>query len=178
MDMFCLTLMVIAGNYDKVGKRIEYNLYGIKFDLLTKAFISATTLIISFLAAFSGKYIASALSDKAVLTISTILLCLAGIMIIILPYIKNERKYYAYNKNKPVRLWDIMMSPNIICTSLCAGIIGMDPAVTGLYSAVVAYLFFGSGNLVIEVLDRLNVGHAITAITGFVLSAIGLEQII
>lgn len=178
MDMFCLTLMVIAGNYDKVGKRVECNLHGIKIDLLTKVLVFAVTFVISFLAALFGKLIASALSHNAALTISTILLCMAGFLFIILPYKHSERKYYEYNKNKSVRLWNIILSPGIIPTSFCAGIMGMHPVIIGLYSSVAAYLFFGSGNVIIEVLDRLNVGHGITAIAGFVLSAIGLEQII
>jgi putative sporulation protein YtaF len=196
-------LIALTNNLDNIGVRIAYSIQGIRIDALINVWISVITFVISFFAAYSGTIISEFLSKQLSSVIAMLLLTAIGLWMILEPYIrrKNHCAIESDQGNK-ISIFHVLLNPenadtdkskhidfkeatllgialsiNNVGGGISAGMIGLNSFWVGLLSAVLSFLALWVGNYLAEVFIKWNVTHKATVVAGFLLIAIGIEQI-
>lgn len=204
MMHFLYTIFIaLVNNLDNVGVIIAYSFRGIKISLQKNLWISLITLIISTLAAFSGKIITMFLSRHTCSFISMILLICIGLWIIFEPFIKKENKDNIQAEKKENNIYGILKDPanadadnskdidfneatmlgialsiNNIGCGLSAGMIALNPFFIGIFSAIFNFLALRAGSYVTDYLSKWKLDKKATIFSGILLILIGIEQIL
>jgi len=202
--LFYTIFIALANNVDNIGARIAYSIRGIKITTVINLWISVITFVISALAAFSGTAMSDLFSKRLSSVVSMVLLTAIGVWMIVDPYIRRRRALVkepdeARRKNilnvflnpehadrdnskhidfKEATVLGIALSINNIGGGLGAGMIGLNSWLVGLFSAIISFLALWAGNYVTEFFVKWKLGNAATVTAGFILIAIGVEQIL
>jgi len=204
MHLVYIILIALANNLDNIGVRIAYSISGIRISLLKNIWIAVITFAISTFAAFSGSIMSGLCGKRLSSPISMVFLVLIGLWIIFEPYIKKERNsgirsvqrnrnsiYAVYREPenadmdnskdidfKEATLLGVALSMNNIGGGLSAGMIGLNGFVVGLLSALISFLALWIGNYISGFFNRWGMGSKASILTGIILIAIGIRQII
>ena len=204
MMHFLYTIFIaMVNNLDNVGVIIAYSFRGIKISLQKNLWISFITLIISTLAAFSGKIITIFLNKSVCSIISMILLIAMGLWIILEPFIKKDNKEDTPVEKKENNIYGILKDPsnadadnskdidfkeatmlgialsiNNIGCGLSAGMIALNPLLIGLFSAIFNFLALWAGGFITNLLSRWKLDKKATIFSGILLIIIGIKQIL
>jgi putative sporulation protein YtaF len=160
-------LIALMNNFDNVGARIAYSIWGIKITTLINLWISVITFVISFLAAFSGTMISGSLGKQLSSVIAMVLLTAIGSWMILEQFLRDmcsEKPSPKKWKNichillkpenadmdnskhidfKEATLLGIALSINNVGGGLSAGMIGLNSFLVGFLSAVLSFVPFG-----------------------------------
>ena len=196
--------IAFTNNLDNIGVRIAYSIQGIRIAALINVWISVITFVISGLAAYSGTILSEFLSKRLSSVIAMLLLTAIGLWMIMEPFIrrKNHGAAQADQGNK-ISVFHVLLNPtkadmdkskhidfkeatllgfalsiNNVGGGVSAGMIGLNPFWVGLLSAVLSFLALWIGNLIAEVFIKWNVTNKAAVAAGFLLIAIGIEQIL
>jgi putative sporulation protein YtaF len=205
MKFLLYTIFIaLANNVDNIGARIAYSIRGIKITTVINLWISVITFVISALAAFSGTAMSDLFSKRLSSVVSMVLLTAIGVWMIVDPYIRRRRALvkepdearrnnilnvflnpeHADRDNskhidfKEATVLGIALSINNIGGGLGAGMIGLNSWLVGLFSAIISFLALWAGNYVTEFFVKWKLGNAATVTAGFILIAIGVEQLL
>jgi len=202
MHLIYTIFIALANNLDNIAVRIAYGIRGIKISTWKNLWISVITFLISSFAAFSGSFISKVLNKNVSSVISMILLVSIGLWIMLEPIIKKEgkkadipisesdNKIYNILKNpekadcdnskdidfKEATFLGVALSINNIGGGLSAGMIGLNPFLVGLFSAIISFLALWAGNYIAELFNKHNLGKKATIIAGVLLIIIGISQ--
>ncbi|MGO9377233.1 MAG: sporulation membrane protein YtaF [Dissulfurispiraceae bacterium] len=205
MHHFLYTFFIaLTNNVDNVGVRIAYSIRGIRISTLINLWISVITFVISFFAAYSGTIISGLMSKELSSLIAMLLLSAIGMWMILEPYLKKRKEQHTgesiqQNKQsighvlvnpqnadmddskhidfKEATLLGIALSINNVGGGVSAGIIGLNSFWVGFLSAVLSFLALWAGNYVAEFFVKWNLSSKAAVISGLLLIAIGVEQI-
>ena len=200
-DFLDAVLIASANNVDNLGARIAYSIQGIKISALINLWISILTFVISSIAAFSGASVVGALGTKVASAMAMGLLVALGSWMILQSRDQNKHGETSPRKNSSV--WTILLRPeqadtdnskhidfkegtvlgvglsiNNIGGGLSAGMIGLDPLLVGLLSAVLSFAALWGGNYVAELFIRRRLVEKTAVLGGILLIAIGIKQVV
>ncbi len=194
-------LIVLTNNSDSLAVRIAYCLQGIRVSILMNLWISVIAFAVTFLVSFYGSLIAGSLGAKLSSVIAMVILVAIGSWMILEPYLKKRRLYKTHRGNS-TSLWDILQKPENadmdhskhidfkeatllgtalalqnIGGSLSGGMIGLDPMLIAVLSAVVSFVIFWGGNYLSGFFVRRNLAGKAAVAGGILLILIGLSQL-
>ncbi len=205
MYHFFYTLFIaLTNNIDNVAARIAYSIRGIRISLPINIWISAITFVISAFAAYSGTMISGFLSKQLSSIIAMALLSGIGLWMIAGACAKkvddpiedsrpDEEKNVFRIMAKPERadrdrskhidfkeatLLGIALSINNVGGGISAGMIGLSPFWVGLLSAALNFLALWGGNYIAQIFIAWKLSQKAGVVTGLILIAIGIEQLI
>ncbi|MEQ8197912.1 MAG: manganese efflux pump [Clostridiaceae bacterium] len=203
MKLLYTLFIAFANNIDNIGVRIAYSIKGIKITAAKNLWISFITFIISSAAALSGNIVSGVLSSRVSSYISMVLLTGIGVWILLEPNISGKNHKEAGNSDEEISIQGILKNPekadvnnskdidykeatllgialsiNNIGGGFSAGMIGLNAAFVGMFSAVISFLALLVGNYITDILSRWNIGKKASIISGIMLILIGLRQII
>ena len=194
-------LIALANNVDNLGARIAYSIQGTKVSTLINLWISIITFAISFGAAYFGEEVTGSFGAGAASIVATALLVGLGTSMIL-----GARKP-AWHEDEPpekdsASLWTVLLKPhhgdidasnhidfkegtvlgialsiNNIGGGLSAGIIGVNPWLVGLLSAIVSFVALWAGNYVAEFFVRQGIANKAAVVGGLLLIIIGIKQV-
>jgi putative sporulation protein YtaF len=195
---FYSVLIALANSVDSLGAWIAFSLKGIKVNNLMCLWIFLLTFLVSAASAFAGRLLPGVMDGGLCKWIGMSLFVAMGIWFIADPFIKRRKKRRDEggiigilenpeaadaNRSKDIdfreaTMLGIALSIDNAGGSLTAGIIGLDPLLIGLLSAV-----FGFGALLLTrfispFLRKLNLGNVAPLVSGGVLILIGIVQVL
>jgi len=194
-------LIALANNVDNLGARIAYSIQGTRISTPINLWISAITFVISFAAAFSGAAAIGSLGTKAASVVAMGLLVATGSWMVL------QTRKQAWHEEKPpekdaATLWTVLLKPhyadtdaskhidlkegavlgialsiNNIGGGLSAGIIGVNPFLVALLSALVSFAALWAGNYMAQFFVKRRITDKAAVIGGALLIAIGIKQV-
>lgn len=202
MHHFLYALFIaLTNNVDNIGARFAYSLGGIKISIPINFWITVVTFVISFIAAFSGTKLSGAMGKQFSSIIAMVILIAIGVWMMRSPYLKKRSKGNCSRGNsknifcllsrperadmdnskhidfKEATLLGIALSINNIGGGLSAGMIGLNPLLVGILSAVLSFFALWIGNYVAEFFIRRNVMDKTAIAGGILLIAVGIGQL-
>ena len=195
MDYFVYAFLIaLANNVDNLGARIAYSIHGVKISALINLWIAVITFIISTASASSGTFVAGSLGTKAASVTAMVLLVALGFWLILQGWTKP--KHQPHN-SRNANLWAIFdtdrskhidfkegtalgiaLSINNIGGGLSAGMIGINAYFVGLLSAILSFIALWAGNHLADFFIRRHIADKASVISGLLLIAIGIKQVI
>lgn len=191
-------LIALANSIDNLGAWIAFSLKGIKITLQLNLWISFVTFIISVAATFAGEMLLGVLDSRVCAWISMAIFVIMGAWFILEPFFKH-RKHESdgnviinilenpeeadLNKSKDIdfkeaTLLGIALSINNAGGSFSAGMIGLDPWLIGVFSAVISFGALWVGKWISLLFTRFRLGDKAAVISGAILILIGIKQIL
>lgn len=194
-------LIALTNNIDNLGARIAYSIQGTRVSTPINLWISIITFVISFAAAFSGVAAIGSLGTKAASVIAM------GFLVAIGSWMILQTRKQAWHEEKPPKgdaasLWTVLLKPhyadtdaskhidftegtvlgialsiNNIGGGLSAGMIGVNPLLVGLLSALVSFVALWVGNYMAEFFIKWRITDKAAVVGGALLVAIGVKQI-
>jgi putative sporulation protein YtaF len=194
-------LIALANNVDNLGARIAYSIQGTRVSNLVNLWISIITFGISLAAASSGAAAIGYFGARAASVLAMGFLVALGSWMIL------QARKPAWREEQPLSkegasLWRILLKPhradvdksrhidfkegtvlgialsiNNIGGGLSAGIIGVDPFLVALLSALVSFVALWAGNYMAEFFVRRNIAEKAAAVGGALLIVIGIKQL-
>ena len=178
----CLALSLI-NNIDNIGVQIAYRTKGIKVPLSKNIWISAITFIITFSSTALGQLLGQFIPVIICKIIGTGTLCLMGLFMLLPerynPLSRPEKADIDGSKVidfKEASLLGLMVSINNTGASLGAGIAGMSPLHIGVFSALINFLLFWSGNFLVRIFSEPQTADKIGNCAGILLILTGMIQ--
>jgi putative sporulation protein YtaF len=202
MNLLYMIFIALANNLDNISVRIAYSVRGIRISTFKNLWISFITFLIATLAAFSGTELSTIFSSKITSVISMLLLSGIGILIIREQFAKKDTVDGKEGKNKKglfnilrkpeiadmdgskeidfkeATILGIALSLDIIGGGFSAGMMRLNIFLMGFLSALVSFLALWTGNYISAFLNRLGLGKKAAFLSGIVIIAIGLKQIL
>jgi len=194
MDYFVYAFLIaLANNVDNLGARIAYSIDGVKISTLVNLWIAVITFIISTASASSGAFVAGSLGTKAASVTAMVLLVALGFWLILRGWKKPKHPHHSWNTNlwaifdtdlskhidfKEGTILGIALSINNIGGGLSAGMIGINAYFVGLLSAILSFVALWAGNHLADFFIRRHIADKAAVISGFLLIAIGIKQVI
>jgi len=193
-------LIALANNVDNLGARIAYSLQGVRISIPINLWIAVLTLVISTAAALSGTFLAGSLGPKVASMIAMGMLVGLGLWVIWQEYSKHHMRaehpagtkpsLWAIYKNpvhadtdlskhidfKEATVLGIALSINNIGGGLSAGMVGINPYLVGMLSAMLSFIALWAGNYVAEFFVRRRWDDKAAVVGGILLIAIGIKQ--
>ena len=194
-------LIALANNVDNLGARIAYSIQGTRVSTPINLWISIITFVISFAAAFSGAAAIGSLGTKAASVIAM------GFLVAIGSWMILQAQKPAWHEEKVPRngktsLWTVLLKPhhadvdrsrhidfkegtvlgialsiNNIGGGLSGGIVGVNPFLIALLSALVSFIALWAGNYMAEFFVKRNITEKAAVVGGALLIAIGINQV-
>lgn len=191
-------LIALANSVDNLGAWIAFSLKGIKISIKINLWISFITFVISTAATFLGGLLLHALDARLCAWLSMALFVAMGLWFILEPVFKRRRQGREpnmlinildnpeeadLNKSKDIdfkeaALLGIALSLNNAAGSFSAGMIGLDPWLIGLLSAVFSFGTLWVGRWISALLQRLGLRDKAPLVSGAILILIGIKQIL
>ncbi len=194
-------LIALTNNVDNLGARIAYSIQGTRVSTPINLWISIITFVISFAAAFTGVAAIGFFGTKATSVIAMGFLVAIGSWMIL-----QTRKQAWYEEKPPERdaasLWSVLLKPhhadtdaskhidfaegtvlgialsiNNMAGGLSAGIIGVNPFLVGLLSALVSFVALWVGNYMAEFFIKWRITDKAAVAGGALLISIGVNQV-
>jgi putative sporulation protein YtaF len=196
--------IALTNNLDNIGVRIAYSVRGITITPLINLWVSVITFVISFLSAFSGSILSEYLSRQLCSIVAMMLLTSIGLWMIWETYQnKNNDPIQAEDQGNKKNVIHILMNPlhadmdnskhidfkeatllgiglsvNNVGGALSAGMIGLNSFWVGLLSALLSYIALWAGNYIAALFIKWRITHRAAFAGGFVLIAIGIDQLL
>jgi putative sporulation protein YtaF len=194
-------LIALTNNVDNLGARIAYSIQGTRVSTPINLWISVITFVISFGSAFSGAAALGSLGTQAASVIAM------GLLVAIGSWMVLQTRKQAWHEEKPPERgtaspWTVLLKPhhadsdaskhidlkegtvlgialsiNNIGGGLSAGIIGVNPFLVGLLSALVSFVALWAGNYTAEFFVKRRVTEKAAVVGGALLIAIGIKQL-
>ncbi len=180
-----LLLIALANNVDNLGARLAYSMDGVRVGLPANLWISLITFAISTAAAASGARVKGALGGQTASFIAMLLLAGLGVWMIFEARrggsIGARRGSNGEGRRigmKEATFLGVALSINNIGGGLGAGMIGLSPALTGLFSAIVSFLALWAGNHLAEWFVERKIAGKAAVVGGLLLIALGVRQVV
>ncbi len=198
---FYACLIAISNNVDNLGARIAYSIQGTRISNVVNLWISIITFAISFAAASSGAAAIGYFGERAASLLAMGFLVALGSWMILQARKPTWREDQPPAKDQ-VSLWRVLLKPhqadvdrsrhidfkegtvlgvalsiNNMGGGLSAGIIGVDPFLVALLSALVSFAALWAGNYMAEFFVKRNIAEKAAAVGGVLLIAIGIKQV-
>jgi putative sporulation protein YtaF len=194
-------LIALTNNVDNLGARIAYSMQGTRVSNAVNLWISVITFVISFVAAASG---AAAIGYFGEITASVLAM---GFLVALGSWMIFQARKPAWREEQPLTkdqasLWTILLKPhqadvdrsrhidfkegtvlgialsiNNVGGGLSAGIIGVDPFLVALLSALVSFVALWAGNYMAEFFVKRNIAEKAAAVGGALLIVTGIKQL-
>jgi len=195
-------LIALANNVDNLGARIAYSLQGTRVSLLVNLWISIITFLISYAAASSGAAAIGYFGAQAAASIAMIFLVALGAWMILQARKPAWREKQPFGGKQRESLWTVLLKPqradvdrsrhidfkegsvlgialsiNNIGGGVSGGIVGVDPFLVALLSALVSFVALWAGNYMAEFFVKRNITEKVGIVAGALLIALGIKQI-
>ncbi|ARN83258.1 hypothetical protein B1812_00705 [Methylocystis bryophila] len=194
--------IALTNNVDNLGARIAYSIQGTRVSTIINLWISIITFVVSFTAAAFGAEAIGYLGARAASMLAMGFLVAIGVWMIIQarkPAWREQKPSNSGSTNllavllKPNRadldksrhidfkegtVLGIALSINNIGGGLSGGIIGANPFVVALLSALISFSALWAGNYMAEVFVRRNITEKAAIVGGALLIAIGIKQVL
>jgi putative sporulation protein YtaF len=194
-------LIALTNNVDNLGARIAYSLQGTRVSVLVNLWISVITFVISLAAAASGAAAIGWLGTQAASVVAMVFLVAIGSWMIF-QALKPASREEKPARNGEASLWTVLLEPdradvdrsrhidfkegsvlgialsiNNIGGGLSGGIMGVNPVLVALLSALVSFVALWAGNYLAEYFVKRNITEKAAVVGGVLLIAIGIKQI-
>lgn len=188
-----------ANNVDNLGARIAYSVQGTRVDTPVNLWISAITFVISAFAAFSGAAAIGAFGTKVASLIAASMLIGLGSWMIVQARWKSWHEKIHEEKTatrhltilrkphhadiddskhidfKEGTILGVALSLNNVGGGMSAGVLGINPLVVGVLSAVISFVALFAGNYVAEYFVKRHIADKAAIAGGMILVLIGIE---
>jgi putative sporulation protein YtaF len=198
---FYAFLIALTNNVDNLGARIAYSMQGTRVSVFVNLWISIITFVISFFAASSGAAAIGYLGAEAASVVAMVFLVAIGSWMIL------QARKPAWREEKVLRndkasLWTVLLKPhqadvdrsrhidfkegtvlgialsiNNIGGGLSGGIVGVNPFLVALLSALVSFIALWAGNYMAEFFVKRNITEKAAVVGGVLLIVIGIKQV-
>lgn len=194
-------LIALANNVDNLGARIAYSLQGTRVSVFVNLWISVITFVISFAAASLGTAAMGYFGTQVASVVAMVFLVSIGSWMILQAQKPAWREEKA-SSNGAATLWTVLLKPhradvdrsrhidfkegtvlgialsiNNIGGGMSGGIVGVDPFLVALLSALVSFVALWAGNYMAEFFIRRNITEKAAVVGGALLIAIGIKQV-
>ena len=194
-------LIALTNNVDNLGARIAYSMQGTRVSVLINLWISIITFVISFFAASSGAAAIGYFGTEAASVLAMVFLVAIGSWMILQAQ-KPAWREEKVSRNGKASLWSVLLKPhradvdksrhidfkegtvlgialsiNNIGGGLSGGIVGVNPFLVALLSALVSFIALWAGNYMAEFFIRGNITEKAGVVGGALLIAIGIKQV-
>lgn len=198
----CTMLIALTNNVDNLGARIAYSIQGTRVSTIINLWISIITFVVSFAAATFGAEAIGYLGARGASMLAM------GFLVAIGAWMILQARKPGWREQEPstggaANLLTILLKPtgadldksrhidfnegtvlgialsiNNIGGGLSGGIIGANPFLVALLSAVVSFSALWAGNYMAEVFVRRNITAKAAIVGGALLIAIGIKQVL
>ena len=190
--------IALANNVDNLGARIAYSIRGIKISIMINLWIAVITFVISSAAALSGLAAAEFLGTTVAPVTAMVLLVALGIWMLVEPW--RDRRHSLYSASSAVEsshhpekprsdlreqvglkegtILGIALSINNVGGGISAGILGINPYLVGVLSAVISFLALWGGNYLAVFFARWRMADNAGVLGGILLIGLGVKQVV
>lgn len=204
LHFFYIFVIALTNNLDNLGARIAYSLRGIRITTPVNLWISTITFLISASAACSGTIVSGFLGKHTTSVIAMLLLSAIGSWMMLQQYAKRkDLEYGEVQQKKEKSVFAVFLKPanadidgskdidfreatvlaialsiNNVGGGLSAGMIGLSAFWVGFFSAALSFTALWAGNYIADFCAKWNLSHRTVYVTGLLLIAIGIEQLL
>lgn len=197
-------VIALTNNLDNLGARIAYSLRGIRITMRVNLWISTITFLISASAACSGTIVSGLLGKHNTSVIAMLLLSAIGSWMMLQHYAKTKGlEDGEVQQNKKTSVFAVFLKPanadvdgskeidfreatvlavalsiNNVVGGLSAGMIGLSAFWVGFFSAALSFTALWAGNYIAGFCAKWNLSHKAVYVSGLLLIAIGIEQLL
>lgn len=190
-------LIALANSIDSLGAWIAFSLKGIKITLQLNLWISFVTFVISSASAWAGGLLLGVLDERLCAWISMAVFVAMGAWFLLEPFMKRRKRAREGSviigilehpeeadlngsndiDFKEATLLGIALSINNVCGSFSAGMIGLDPWLVSLFSAVISFGALWVGKWISLLFAKHRLGDKAAVVSGVILILVGIKQI-